>query len=74
MHIRKRAWGTALAMSMITGASLIGLPAQPAAAAVANKGDIDLVVKRSEDGGKVWSESNIVIEGFGDTKGNRRRS
>lgn len=33
-------------------------------------GDIDTVMKRSTDGGKTWSASKIVIEGFGDTKGN----
>ncbi|SDY44615.1 sialidase-1 [Amycolatopsis xylanica] len=33
-------------------------------------GDIDLVMKRSSDNGKTWSGLQIVIEGFGDTKGN----
>ncbi|MFD8494511.1 exo-alpha-sialidase [Amycolatopsis sp. NPDC059657] len=33
-------------------------------------GDIDLVMKRSSDNGKTWSGPQIVIEGFGDTKGN----
>ena len=35
-----------------------------------DRGDIDLVVKRSADNGKTWSAPKIVIEGFGDTKGN----
>ncbi|WP_410598111.1 sialidase family protein [Amycolatopsis sp. lyj-90] len=35
-----------------------------------DRGDIDLVVKRSADNGKSWSASKVVIEGFGDTKGN----
>ncbi|MFD9889221.1 exo-alpha-sialidase [Amycolatopsis sp. NPDC059027] len=33
-------------------------------------GDIDLVVKRSADGGKTWGAPQVVIRGFGDTKGN----
>ncbi|MFI7382110.1 exo-alpha-sialidase [Streptomyces sp. NPDC049813] len=33
-------------------------------------GDIDLVVKRSEDGGRTWSPLQIVNEGAGDTHGN----
>ncbi|MEU3623110.1 neuraminidase [Amycolatopsis coloradensis] len=35
-----------------------------------DSGDIDLVVKRSADNGKSWSAAKVVIEGFGDTKGN----
>ncbi|RSN63638.1 exo-alpha-sialidase [Amycolatopsis sp. WAC 04182] len=35
-----------------------------------DRGDIDLVVKRSADNGKTWSAPKVVIEGFGDTKGN----
>jgi sialidase-1 len=35
-----------------------------------DRGDIDLVVKRSTDNGKTWSAPQVVIEGFGDTKGN----
>ncbi|MDG4863029.1 sialidase family protein, partial [Streptomyces sp. T-3] len=33
-------------------------------------GDIDLVVKRSEDGGRTWSPLQVVNEGAGDTHGN----
>lgn len=33
-------------------------------------GDIDLVVKRSTDGGRTWGALKVVIEGHGDTKGN----
>ncbi len=33
-------------------------------------GDIDLVLKRSSDGGRTWSAPRVVIEGHGDTKGN----
>ncbi|GAB2784736.1 sialidase family protein [Amycolatopsis magusensis] len=36
----------------------------------ADAGDIDLVSKRSSDGGKSWGPLKVVIEGFGDTKGN----
>ncbi|MBN6037107.1 sialidase family protein [Amycolatopsis sp. 195334CR] len=36
----------------------------------ADAGDIDLVYKRSTDGGKSWGPLKVVIEGFGDTKGN----
>jgi sialidase-1 len=32
--------------------------------------DIDTVYTRSTDGGKTWSSPKIVIQGFGDTKGN----
>lgn len=35
-----------------------------------DRGDIDLVVKRSADQGRTWSAPKVVIEGFGDTKGN----
>lgn len=33
-------------------------------------GDIDIVVKRSEDGGRTWSPLQVVNEGAGDTHGN----
>ncbi|WP_394429057.1 exo-alpha-sialidase [Streptomyces sp. SGAir0957] len=33
-------------------------------------GDIDVVVKRSEDGGRTWSPLQVVNEGAGDTHGN----
>ncbi len=33
-------------------------------------GKIDLVMKRSTDGGKTWGALNTVIEAFGDVKGN----
>ncbi|WP_263164275.1 sialidase family protein [Streptomyces sp. SCSIO ZS0520] len=33
-------------------------------------GDIDLVVKRSEDGGRTWSALSVVDEGAGDSHGN----
>ncbi|MEV1019446.1 exo-alpha-sialidase [Streptomyces sp. NPDC050264] len=33
-------------------------------------GDIDIVVKRSEDGGRTWSPLRVVNEGAGDTHGN----
>lgn len=33
-------------------------------------GDIDLVVKRSTDGGRTWSPLQVVNEGGGDTHGN----
>ncbi|WP_344679154.1 sialidase family protein [Saccharopolyspora taberi] len=33
-------------------------------------GDIDLVMKRSTNGGQTWSAPQVVIRGFGDTKGN----
>ncbi|WP_020666906.1 sialidase family protein [Amycolatopsis nigrescens] len=36
----------------------------------ADAGDIDLVSKRSTDGGKSWGPAKVVIEGHGDTKGN----
>ncbi|PRX49342.1 sialidase-1 [Prauserella shujinwangii] len=36
----------------------------------ADAGDIDLVLKRSTDGGRTWSAPRVVIEGHGDTKGN----
>lgn len=35
-----------------------------------DRADIDTVYKRSTDGGKTWSSPRIVIQGFGDTKGN----
>lgn len=113
MRVRKRVPASALIAAIVTGASLVGFVAQPAAAAVANtvvyqektygydcfripavvkanngdplafaearlggdkfcsdKTDIDIVVKRSSDNGKTSSAPKIVIEGFGDTKGN----
>jgi len=33
-------------------------------------GDIDLVLKRSTDGGRTWGPLKVVIQGHGDTKGN----
>ncbi|WP_158886922.1 sialidase family protein [Amycolatopsis anabasis] len=36
----------------------------------ADAGDIDLIYKRSTDGGKHWGPIQVVIKGFGDTKGN----
>jgi sialidase-1 len=33
-------------------------------------GDIDLVLKRSSDGGKTWTPLQVVLEGGGDTRGN----
>ncbi|MVO87207.1 laminin G [Streptomyces sp. p1417] len=33
-------------------------------------GDIDLVLKRSEDGGRTWSPMRVINEGGGDTHGN----
>ncbi|MFZ3567152.1 exo-alpha-sialidase [Streptomyces sp. BH097] len=33
-------------------------------------GDIDIVVKRSEDGGRTWSPLQVINEGAGDTHGN----
>ncbi|MFD9075271.1 exo-alpha-sialidase [Streptomyces lasiicapitis] len=33
-------------------------------------GDIDLVLKRSEDGGRTWSPMQVINEGGGDTHGN----
>lgn len=33
-------------------------------------GDIDLVVKRSTDGGATWSPLEVVLEGNGETRGN----
>ncbi|REF38078.1 sialidase family protein [Thermasporomyces composti] len=33
-------------------------------------GDIDLVVKRSTDGGATWSPLRVVLEGHGETRGN----
>ncbi|WP_371526292.1 exo-alpha-sialidase [Streptomyces sp. NBC_01283] len=33
-------------------------------------GDIDIVVKRSDDGGRTWSPLQVVNEGAGDTHGN----
>lgn len=33
-------------------------------------GDIDLVLKRSSDGGKTWTPLQVVLEGRGDTRGN----
>ncbi|MFE0107318.1 exo-alpha-sialidase [Streptomyces sp. NPDC059009] len=33
-------------------------------------GDIDIVVKRSEDGGRTWGPLQVVNEGAGDTHGN----
>ncbi|MFF1692500.1 exo-alpha-sialidase [Streptomyces sp. NPDC058257] len=33
-------------------------------------GDIDIVVKRSQDGGRTWSPLQVVNEGAGDTHGN----
>ncbi|RVU28780.1 laminin G [Streptomyces antnestii] len=33
-------------------------------------GDIDIVVKRSEDGGRTWGPLRVVNEGAGDTHGN----
>ncbi|MGW3994136.1 sialidase family protein [Amycolatopsis sp. NPDC004772] len=38
--------------------------------ACADLGKIDLVLKRSTDGGKTWGALNTVITAFGDTKGN----
>ncbi|MDX3194005.1 sialidase family protein [Streptomyces sp. MN03-5084-2B] len=38
--------------------------------ACADLGKIDLVMKRSTDGGKTWGALNTVITAFGDTKGN----
>jgi sialidase-1 len=35
-----------------------------------DKADIDLVMKRSTDGGTTWGALKIIIEGLGDTKGN----
>ncbi|WP_326566985.1 sialidase family protein [Amycolatopsis rhabdoformis] len=40
------------------------------AAFCADAGDIDLVMKRSTDGGKTWGALKVVVEGRGDTKGN----
>ncbi|WP_202805986.1 sialidase family protein [Actinopolymorpha alba] len=33
-------------------------------------GDIDLVLKRSSDGGRTWGPPQVLIEGNGDTRGN----
>ncbi|SFW84801.1 sialidase family protein [Amycolatopsis australiensis] len=40
------------------------------ASACADLGEIDLVMKRSTDGGKTWSALQTVIKANGDTKGN----
>ena len=40
------------------------------AATCADLGEIDLVLKRSTDGGKTWSALQTVIKANGDTKGN----
>lgn len=40
------------------------------ASACADLGEIDLVLKRSTDGGKTWSALQTVIKANGDTKGN----
>src|SRR4051794_22062181 len=36
----------------------------------ADLGKIDLLMKRSQDGGKTWSAAQTIIEARGDTKGN----
>ncbi|MEV5751498.1 sialidase family protein [Actinoallomurus sp. NPDC052308] len=35
-----------------------------------DKGDIDLVLKRSTDGGRTWGPLQVVLPGNGDTRGN----
>ncbi|MDP6358831.1 MAG: sialidase family protein [Planctomycetota bacterium] len=37
---------------------------------LADDGDIDLVMKRSGDGGRTWSRMEVLLEGEGDTVGN----
>ncbi|HEY2063607.1 MAG TPA: sialidase family protein [Amycolatopsis sp.] len=39
-------------------------------ASCADIGDVDVVMKRSADGGKTWSASTIVVKGYGQTKDN----
>lgn len=33
-------------------------------------GDIDLVLSRSSDGGRTWSDPEVIVEGNGETRGN----
>ncbi|GAA2116417.1 sialidase family protein [Streptomyces synnematoformans] len=35
-----------------------------------DKGDIDIVLRRSTDGGDTWTASQVVLSGDGDTRGN----